>query len=180
MDTELQYLTGILKLGSGKTFVSDRNTMQRFIEKIEPQVSGCWNWTGSTVKGYGHFRVLTPEGWSMCRTHVYVARVVLQEAAEVIRHKCDNTLCCNPDHLEPGTPKQNAQDCVDRGRVANGNKKTPKHLLESGNLLDEDKVRTIRSLKSQGVKQTQIAKDVGVSPQTVSRVLLGKVWRHVQ
>lgn len=34
----------------------------------------------------------------------------------VLRHKCDNRPCVNPDHLTPGTKKQNLQDCIDRGR----------------------------------------------------------------
>jgi hypothetical protein len=31
-------------------------------------------------------------------------------------HKCDNPPCCNPDHLFLGTPKQNTQDCIAKGR----------------------------------------------------------------
>jgi len=177
---DLQYLTGILKLGSGKTFVSDQNTMHRFITKIEAQPSGCWNWTGATTRGgYGHFRVMTPSGWSMCRSHVYIARVVLRDAGETIRHTCDNVLCCNPAHLLAGSHQQNADDCTQRNRQAKGNDKTTSKLKESGRLLDEGKVLLIRKLKSEGVKQVNIAKQVDVSPQTVSRVLLGKVWSHV-
>jgi hypothetical protein len=33
------------------------------------------------------------------------------------RHKCDNPPCFNADHVEPGTPKQNALDCVQRERT---------------------------------------------------------------
>lgn len=33
----------------------------------------------------------------------------------VVRHKCDVPLCCNPDHLEIGTQKQNIHDAIERG-----------------------------------------------------------------
>lgn len=32
----------------------------------------------------------------------------------VVRHKCDNTLCCNPNHLELGTKKDNRRDFMER------------------------------------------------------------------
>jgi hypothetical protein len=47
----------------------------------------------------------------------------------MIRHKCDNPLCINPVHLEPGTPADNTRDMFERNRQAdrkginNGNSK---------------------------------------------------------
>lgn len=35
---------------------------------------------------------------------------------KVIRHKCDNSWCCNVEHLEIGTQKDNVQDMINRGR----------------------------------------------------------------
>ena len=38
----------------------------------------------------------------------------------VIRHKCDNRFCCNPDHLEVGTQGDNVRDAVERGNLNRG------------------------------------------------------------
>lgn len=35
----------------------------------------------------------------------------------LIRHTCDTPLCINPDHLIPGTHRDNMQDRLERGRA---------------------------------------------------------------
>lgn len=34
----------------------------------------------------------------------------------VILHLCDNPACCNVDHMALGTPRENVQDCIAKGR----------------------------------------------------------------
>ena len=40
------------------------------------------------------------------------------EKGRVMLHSCDEPLCINPDHLRWGTARENAMDCVNRGRHA--------------------------------------------------------------
>lgn len=58
----------------------------------------------------------------------------------VIRHTCDNPRCVNICHLLSGSNKDNAMDCVERGRRA---KKVKPHLRRSK--LTEEQINHIRS-----------------------------------
>lgn len=79
-------------------------------------LSGCWNWSSYTdAKGYGDVQF---------RGRVHKAHRVsyLIHKGEIpvgllVRHRCDNPRCINPDHLEVGTPADNSRDMVERGRV---------------------------------------------------------------
>lgn len=80
----------------------------------------CWPWRGSTDKhGYGRISAGMGAGASPLKAY-RVAYEMFNGAIPsgfVIRHKCDNPNCVNPNHLEVGTQKDNAQDMVKRGRM---------------------------------------------------------------
>jgi len=46
-----------------------------------------------------------------------------------VLHKCDNTICTNPEHLYLGTQTQNMQDAWDRGR-----RKSPREVTADGKI----------------------------------------------
>jgi hypothetical protein len=64
-------------------------------------------------------------------------------------HSCDNRLCCNPDHLWVGTPRENWQDAVNKGRIKQYSKinitSALKHCIY---LLEESKInKALKVLK---------------------------------
>lgn len=80
--------------------------------------SGCWEWDGSvTEKGYGLINI-ERQGLVGARVHrvMYELHVGPIPNGQLIRHRCDNPPCINPDHLEPGTPADNTSDMMERGR----------------------------------------------------------------
>jgi hypothetical protein len=71
--------------------------------------SGCWEWTASYYpNGYGCAR---PGGHSapgqMAHRLVYEIEIGPIPEGLVLDHLCRNKGCCNPDHLEPVTQREN-------------------------------------------------------------------------
>lgn len=77
--------------------------------------TGCWRWGGRVERtGYG-IVTLDNHRWSPHRL-AFVAFGGTFAAGPVVRHNCDNSLCCNPLHLCAGTQADNMRDRVARGR----------------------------------------------------------------
>lgn len=84
----------------------------------------------------------------------------------VIRHICNNPKCCNPDHLETGTQKDNMRDKCIAHRNNNG---TNTHLsIEQIKLIAKDN----RSI-------TEIAKDYNIHHSTVSRIKNNSTYKVI-
>lgn len=111
-----------------------RNTPENFWSRVWISGPGdCWIWRGGRhVDGYGwlryHGRLYAAHRLAFMLTHG-----ALPPPPLIIRHRCDNRPCCNPDHLEVGTHKQNAEDRELRGRGRPGGaSRAPFHGLPPG------------------------------------------------
>jgi hypothetical protein len=145
----------------------------RFLTKVNKIEGGCWEWSGcKSVYGYGVFGVNVNN--RNCRAH----RVAYElwkgpiPSGLLVRHKCDNRGCVNPDHLETGTFQDNSNDMVERGRSLKGEN-------HGAAKLTEDDVVEIKVLLGFGVPQRQIAEQFGVSQHLISRINTGIQWAHV-
>lgn len=93
----------------------------------------------------------------------------------VIRHKCDNTSCVNPAHLEPGSNNQNMADMVKRGRSPQGERNAQAKLTA-------EQVKTIKTEYVHGSKEfgpAALAKKYGVGPTAIHNIVTGKKWKSV-
>jgi hypothetical protein len=86
--------------------------------------------------------------------------------------ECHNRACFNPRHLSWATPIQNALDRRRDGTQLEGVKVWNAKL-------DDDKVREIRRLRSEGFTLQWIGEEYGVTTCTVSAAARGATWKHV-
>lgn len=130
---------------------------EKILERIKVTSSGWWEWQGATNnKGYGQV-------WCSNTGKVVYCHRVMSNAPKgsTVLHSCDNPLCCNPEHLSIGTPKENSTDMVNKGRSHKGYK-----------LSDEDVMAIMESSES----NVSFARTYGVSQQTICDIRKGR--RH--
>ncbi len=77
----------------------------RFWSKVE-KTDGCWNWTGTTNRGYGQFNI---NGGNRIYAHRFSYELTNGPIPErlTIDHLCRNPSCVNPEHLEVVTMREN-------------------------------------------------------------------------
>lgn len=150
--------------------VVDTIVREKLLARIATNAqTGCWEWTAAK-DAYGYGAVYA---WGKVRKAHRVSYEIHKGPIPIgldILHSCDNPGCLNPDHLSPGTDKDNAADRVSRGRQAR------EKSLPQTKLSDSD-VIAIRA--SSGVMQLELAKRYGVHPTLISHIRRNKVRRHL-
>lgn len=99
--------------------------------------TGCWVWQGS-VDSHGYGRVkYSGKTWYAHRVCYALARGSISSDLQ-IDHLCRNTLCVNPEHLEPVTLRENWRRGLSPNAVAHatnrckrGHELTPDNVYRS-------------------------------------------------
>lgn len=147
----------------------------KFAERFYSYVKAgpkCWPWTGGTGPGgYGSF-CWDGHTFVASRLAYFMAYGPLPDGKPFVCHSCDNPICCNPDHLFPGTAKDNSQDAKNKGRNARGERNGARKLTA-------DIVREMRRRKAAGETGYALAKEFGVSHSSTCDAIKGETWAHV-
>ncbi len=134
----------------------------------------CWLWAQSVdTRGYGHFL----DGKKIVRAHRRAYELAYGPIPKgegyhgtVVRHSCDNKMCCNPYHLRIGSHDDNMKDMRDRKR-----RKGVCVCEENGRaVLTCEQVVAIRADARGKIK---LAREYGVSPAQIQRIRAGKAWK---
>ena len=122
--------------------------------------TGCWEWNGARFKRGLPYAMVTmhrrPYIGSRLAYETWVGPI---PEGHVVRHKCDNPPCINPDHLETGTKADNSRDMIVRGR--------------SRRKLSTAQVAEIRQLASE-FSRAELGRRFGVAACTVSQIVNNK------
>lgn len=135
-----------------------------------PGDNACWLWTGKrSSTGYGS---ITLPGKKTVSAHRFAYETLVGPIppGQLVRHSCDTPLCVRPDHLIPGTQKQNMQDAIDRKRTATG-----EHVNNAK--LTVAQVRQIRSAHANGTPQKTLARQYHVYKGTISEIVHRRTWK---
>jgi hypothetical protein len=133
--------------------------------------TGCWLWTGTLgLDGYGKIK----RAGKTYRAHRLSYELFCDAPGEMlVMHKCDTPLCVNPDHLSLGTPADNMEDKVAKGRQAKGERAGPRALTPK--LIAEIKAAYV----PRKVSQRALAERFGVAEITIHRMLKARTWKHL-
>ena len=154
---------------------SSSDWSQRALDKSSYNENNCLEFHGSKARGYGKIYF----NGKLRLIHRLSYELHNSEIKEnlLVRHKCDNRACWNPDHLELGTYKDNMKDMVDRGHSG----RTHNNGISNGrSKLSEQDVKEIKKLIASGIKHKEIAGIYSVDRSQVSKIRLNKTWKHVK
>jgi len=149
------------------------------LESVGPAdpITGCREWLrGKQGRGYG---MATWEGRRVLahRLAYELARGPIPDGHYVC-HKCDNPGCVEHTHLFTGTQRENIHDCIAKGRkrVAVGT------ACGSAKLTDEAVASILARYRPWDRKNSLhvLGREYGVDHKTVSRIVRGEGWKHIQ
>lgn len=148
---------------------------QRFAAKVDASggMDACWPYLGAPrgAEGYGAFWLDGRQQIASRVAYVLVNGPIDEDV--VVRHTCDNTVCCNPLHLIAGSQDENIADKVARRRQATGERVGTSRITETV-------VRAIRSrLTGRRGELTELAIEYGLSLSHVSAIANRQSWRHL-
>ena len=136
---------------------------------------GCWLWEKTSVgRGNIQYGQLAAHGrtWRANRLSYHEFHGPIPEGLYVC-HRCDVSLCVNPDHLFLGEAKDNSQDRDAKGRNAGA---MPSGPANPSSKLTEELVLKIRREKR---SDAAVARELGCTTAAIRFARVGLTWKHV-
>lgn len=153
--------------------------MDRFMYHVQKLEDGCWIWTGAKCgNGYGYFW----SGEKLVRAPRWMLSQKLDRPVDPKMHcchHCDTPECVNPDHLYEGTPKQNRQDTIRRGRLnPQGAKGMDNAKVRKAGTGPKKAKKIKKYLKTHS--RSEAAAKFGLHVSTIRKIDMGTHWTQNQ
>lgn len=145
--------------------------VDRFWSHVQ-KTESCWEYRPGNTERCDHARVwYRGRNVGAHRFSYELAYGAIPQDMHVL-HRCDNPRCVRPDHLFLGTPADNIQDMITKGRGIIGEKNPSARLTPN-------QVRDIRKLHALGLSRRELAMRYGVSYSTIGMIIRGENWKHL-
>lgn len=151
---------------------------EKFTAMLTPASNGCLEWTGHTVKSngrethrYGRIKVAGRD--ILAHRYAYSLANGAIPGGMNVCHRCDNTKCCNPEHLFLGSQLENMADMAEKGRAARISNPKPTGEKSPTAKLADAQIAEIRARRAAGETVTSLAAAYGVHHSYVSRLARG-------
>ena len=135
----------------------------------------CWEF--QRTRGYAHIMVATKTisvhrymFWQQYKKNEIDWINFDRKKTVCVCHKCDNSKCCNPEHLFAGSQQDNVQDAINKNRQVIPIVRGEVHGLHK---LTEEEVLEI--YKMPGTSR-DIATQFGVSHTAIVHIKTGETW----
>jgi len=154
-----------------------QNTPEVLWSKVDVKSKNeCWPWKGSIENGYGRTWI-NDKGYYAHRVIFNLANPNMIElkaptnkkAKGFLMHLCDNRICCNPNHLQVATLRENNLDMHQKGRV--------KHKIGGDHhrsVFTNQQIEEIMDLRQNGLTMSMIAKKINANKSTVKSLIRRK------
>lgn len=171
----------------------------KYVQRGKPDE--CWLWVGPKWPGgYGRWQR------TVAHREMYEREKGPIAPGLIIRHSCDNQPCVNPNHLLCGTPQQNVEDMIRRGRARlDGNRKPGKRAVlkdptrvawvargkahtmhqralrgipANNSKLLPSSIPQIWKMRGAGFSHKAIGEKFGVTRGCIRNILSGRTWKY--
>lgn len=138
--------------------------------EISVNEQGCQLITSRFIDRDGHVQIRVNGVYEYAHRLSYEQTYGSIPSGMIVRHKCDNGNCINPEHLELGTHADNVEDRVNRKRSATGKR-------NGRTKLTEEQAKFIKYDTEH--KNSELAEKFDVDRRTISLIKSGKNWSYL-
>lgn len=159
---------------SSRNITNKKTPIELFYKNtiIPENTDDCWIWKCNKTSRYGVIKVDSKPKLVHRFSYEYFNGPIPNEM--YICHHCDTTKCVNPKHLFIGTPKDNCDDKMKKGRH-----KARKGEEQGNAKLTNNQVREIKQKLREGMKRCDIAMEYNARALQIGKIARGEQWKCI-